>query len=80
MLSGAVGSDDNGTYIEISVYAYLMGKTFTYTIDGNESGSYHIRSYYEFSKTLGNDKLVTLVERFAKYCESAEAYKASFGN
>ena len=70
-----VGSDGNGTYIEISVYAYLMGKTIEYRIDGASVGSYHLNSYYEFSKTLGNDKLVSLVERFAKYCESADDYR-----
>lgn len=77
-LEGRSGSDADGTYIELSVYAYLMGKTFEYEIDGgNGSGSYHISSYYEFAKTQDNEKLVTLVERFARYCESSEIYRLS---
>ena len=76
-LPATAGNDVNGTYVEISVYAYLMGKTVTYTVNGVESGSYHIRSYYEFAKTQDDAKLVTLVERFARYCESAENYRIS---
>ena len=76
-LPATAGNDVNGAYVEISVYAYLMGKTVTYTVNGVESGSYHIRSYYEFAKTQDDAKLVTLVERFARYCESAENYRIS---
>jgi hypothetical protein len=76
-LPATSGNDTNGTYVEISVYAYLMGKTVTYTLDGVTAGSYHIRSYYEFAKTQNDIKLVTLVERFARYCESAENYRIS---
>ena len=69
-------TDTNGEYIEMDVYAYAMCDTVIYYIDGVESGSYHINSYYEYAKTLDDAELVNLVERFAKYCESAKAYKA----
>ena len=70
-------TDADGKYIEMDVYAYLMSGTITYTIGGEAGGSYHIRSYYEFAKTQNDIKLVTLVERFARYCESAENYRIS---
>lgn len=70
-------TDKDGTYIEMDVYAYAMCETVTYTIDGVESGSYHINSYYEWSKTQDDTKLVKLVERFWRYCQSARIYKNS---
>lgn len=80
-LKTVVGTDDNGTYIEMDVYAYAMGETITYTIDGVESGSYHINCYYTFVTTdeeyKDNAELINLVARFAKYCESAAAYRNS---
>ena len=75
-----VTDGDGKTYVEMDVYAYAMCDTVTYCIDGVESGSYHINSYYEYAKTLNDSELVNLVERFAKYCESAKAYKASATN
>lgn len=75
-LDTLAGTDSNGSYIDIDSYAYAMCGTITYYIDGVLSGSYHVNSYYEFAKTQNNPGLVTLVERFAKYCESAEAYRA----
>ena len=74
-LATVTGADADGKYIEMDVYAYLMSGTITYTVNGEAGGSYHIRSYYEYSKTLSDAKLVTLVERFASYCESAKAYR-----
>ena len=74
-LATEVGADADGKYIEMDVYAYLMSGTITYTVNGEAGGSYHVRSYYEYAKTLGDAKLVTLVERFASYCESAKAYR-----
>lgn len=80
-LEGSVGADSDGCYIELSVYAYLMSKTVTYMIEGNECGSYHIAGYYDFVTTdeslADNEELISLVERFAKYCESAEDYRVS---
>ena len=70
------GRDANGRYLEISLYAYQMAQTVEYTVNG-ESDTCDIKCYYEWSKTQNNEKLVTLVERFAKYCESALAYHGS---
>ena len=73
------GSDANGMYLEMDVYAYAMCETITYKIDDVESESYHINSYYKFITTdeeyKNNAELINLVERFAKYCESAKAYR-----
>ena len=68
---------DDGKYIYIEVYAYVLSKTITYSIDGEQAGSFDMKCYYEYVKTLGNDNLTALVERFARYCESAESYRLS---
>ena len=65
----------DGTYIDIDVYAYALCETVTYTIDGVESGSFHIGAYYEWSKTQNDENLVNLVARFWKYLQSARAYR-----
>jgi hypothetical protein len=74
-------SDENGTYVEMDVYAYAVCETITYTINGIEAGSYHINSYYTFVTTdeayKNNADLINLVARFAKYCESAADYRDS---
>ena len=67
----------DGTYIDIDVYAYALCETVTYTIDGVESGNFHIGAYYEWSKTQNNENLVNLVARFWKYLQSARAYRDS---
>ena len=65
----------DGKYIDIDVYAYALCETVTYTVDGVESGSFHIGAYYEWSKTQNNEALVNLVARFWKYLQSARAYR-----
>ena len=50
--------------------------------DGDEvSGSYNVFTYYAWAAEDGNTssspELVTLVERFIKYCQSADAYRLS---
>jgi hypothetical protein len=72
----------DGTYIDIKVYAYALCETVTYTIDGAESGSYHINAYLTYvsgSEYTGSDKaeLVRLTESFWLYCQSARAYRNS---
>ncbi len=67
------GSDKNGRYLEINLYAYRMAETVEYTVAG-ATDSCHISCYYEWAKEQNDDALVLLVERFAKYCESAAAY------
>ncbi len=75
------GEDENGKYLQMDVYAYAMGETISYTINDVESGSYHINCYYTFVTTddahKNNAELINLVARFAKYCESAAAYRDS---
>jgi len=68
------GSDANGKYVEVKLYAYELAETVDYTVNG-ESDSCHIRCYYEWANTENNDNLVNLVLRFAKYCESAADYR-----
>ena len=65
----------DGKYIDIDVYAYALCETVTYTVEGVESGSFHINTYYEWSKTQNNENLVNLVARFWKYLQSARAYR-----
>ncbi len=69
-----VYNEEDG-YIDTDVYAYQLCETITYTADGENFGSYHINIYYEYAKSLKDDKLVTLVERFWKYLQSARAYR-----
>jgi hypothetical protein len=80
-LKTTVGCDENGTYLEMDVYAYAMCETITYTVNGKDAGSYHINSYYTFVTTdeayINNAELINLVERFAKYCESSADYRDS---
>jgi len=78
-VSAEEGSDANGKYVEVKLYAYELSETVDYTVNG-ESDSCHIQCYYEWAKTENNDNLVKLVERFAKYCESAAAYRESVIN
>ena len=72
----SVGCDDNGAYIDVKLYAYKMCEEITYSIGGEEIGSYHINSYYEFAKTKNDKSLVDVVRSFWIYCQSARRYKA----
>ena len=74
----SVGCDDNGAYIDVKLYAYKMCEEITYSIGGEEIGSYHINSYYEFAKTKNDKSLVDVVRSFWIYCQSARRYKAAF--
>ena len=76
-----VSSD--GSYVDIDVYAYALAETVSYTVNGAEGGSYHVRSYYEYvsgtgaNSYNGTDKaeLTALTTSFWKYLQSARAYK-----
>ena len=72
------GVVDGKTYttIDISVYAYRMCETVTYYINGVETGTYHINSYYAFAQNDAN--LKAIVEAFWSYCQSARAYKLAY--
>ena len=72
-----IGSDDDGQYVKIDVYAYAMCETIECYYGGEKVGSYHIASYHEWAKTQNDSTLLTLVERFWKYCQSARDYKES---
>ena len=72
-----LGTDTNGAYIEIDVYAYAMAETVTYTVNGEAGGSYHIASYYAYAETGADAALVALVGRMWRYFQSARAYRTS---
>ena len=67
-LNTVSGTDANGTYVELDVYAYALCETITY---GN-GGSYHISSFVNGADGTSYE---TLVKCFVKYVESAAAYR-----
>jgi hypothetical protein len=69
------GTDTNGAYIEIDVYAYAMCETVTYTVRGEVGGSYHIASYYAYAAEGGDARLIALVDRMWSYFQSAREYR-----
>ncbi len=71
------GTDTNGRYIEIDVYAYAMCETVTYTTNGSEGGSYHIASYYAYAAAGTDASLTALVDRMWAYFQSARDYRKS---
>ncbi len=80
VLEGFSGSDGYGTYASVKMYAYQMIGDISYTVTGTDyAGTYNALAYYEWAceNESANTKLIALVERFAKYCESAKAYKTS---
>ena len=64
------GTDENGAYVELDVYAYALAGTITY----GEGGSYHISNYLEKSAGADHENLVAC---FIKYVESAADYRLS---
>ncbi len=71
-------TEGDRTYIKVTMYAYAMAETVTYSIEGTDiSGEYNIRAYYDYSVDYGDSGLVTLIERLWKYSESAKAYYES---
>ena len=75
LLDYTTGEDSEGRYVSISLFAHNVYDGISYTVDG-ENGYYHIASYYDFAKAEGNAKLVTVVERFIKYCKAAKTYRS----
>ena len=67
-LNTVSGTDANGAYVELDVYAYALSETITY---GN-GGSYHVSSFTEGAEGTSYE---TLVKAFVKYTESAAAYR-----
>ena len=75
VLNYTSGEDSEGRYVSISLFAYQMYSGISYTV-GGESGYYHVSSYYEFAKSEGDATLVSVVERFMKYCKAASVYRS----
>ncbi len=67
-LNTVSGTDANGTYVELDVYAYVLSETITY----GDGGSYHISDF--LNKSAGADH-ENLVACFIKYTESAANYR-----
>ena len=82
VLETVSGSDTNGNYVEVIMYAYRMCDdiSYTVTIDGTTyTESYNIYSYYSYVKSeyADNTALHAIVEQLAAYARSAAEYKAS---
>ncbi|MBQ3015446.1 MAG: glycoside hydrolase N-terminal domain-containing protein [Clostridia bacterium] len=80
-LTYKTGSDAFGNYVEISLYAYAMTETFTYTVAGTDLyGEYNLASYCAFVKDkysgADRDNLLDLCQKFYIYCQSAGEYRA----
>ena len=69
-LSTVSGTDENGAYVELNVYAYALAETITY----GEGGSYHISDFLKKSAGADHENLVAC---FIKYVESAADYRLS---
>lgn len=76
-LATEMGTDGDRVYIDIDVYAYRMCETITYTVNGTEAGSFHIRCYYEWTLGQSDDALTNVVARFWRYTQSARDYRNS---
>ncbi len=61
------GTDSNGTYVELDVYAYVLDETITF----GEGGSYHISSFIKGAGEAERE----LASAFVKYVESAANYR-----
>ena len=73
-----VEADEDGKYVKLDVFAYKMCETVDCFYNGAKIGSYHIASYHEWAMGQNDTALVSLVERFWKYCQSARDYKNNF--
>ena len=69
-LNTVSGTDANGVYVELDVYAYAISEIITY----GDGGSYHVSSF--ISGAAGTN-YESLVKAFVKYTESAAAYRNS---
>ena len=74
--TATLGSDEEGDYLEIVMYAYMMLDDVTYAVKGTDvSESYNLYAYYNYAVTLNNANLVAIVEALMKYSASADAYR-----
>ncbi len=67
-LSVVKGSDENGAYVELNVYAFALCETITYT----GGGSYHISDFLKGAEGKDHE---AVAKAFVKYTESAKAYR-----
>ena len=76
------GTDENGDYLEITMYAYMMLDDVTYTVKGTGvTETYNLYSYHAYATSTGNVNLVAVVEALMNYSVSAKAYRdAVIGN
>ena len=74
-------ASEDGKYVEIVMYAYMMLDDVTFTVKSNGvTGTYNLYSYYEYAKTLNNANLTAVAEALMKYSVSAKAYRNSVIN
>ena len=70
------GTDDNGDYLEITMYAYMMLEDVTYTVIGTDTAeTYNLFAYYEYATKENDAELIAIVEALMKYSASAQAYR-----
>ena len=62
------GTDSEGTYLDLEVYAYALCETITY----GDSGSYHISDFLTGAAGTAHEDLVAC---FIRYTESAAKYR-----
>ena len=67
-LNTVSGTDANGTYVQLDVYAYVLSETITY----GDGGSYHISDFINGAAGTSHE---VLVKAFVKYTESAADYR-----
>ena len=71
-------ASDDGKYVEIVMYAYMMLDDVTFTVKSTgETGTYNLYSYYEYATEQNNANLVAVVEALMKYSVSAKNYRNS---
>ena len=74
-------ASEDGKYVEIVMYAYMMLDDVTFTVKTTgATGTYNLYSYYEYAKTLNNANLTAVVEALMKYAVSASNYRTSVIN
>ena len=78
-----VGSDADGRYVLLNLYAYQMCSDITYTVKGETSGAYSINNYYSYIvknkfKDEKKEALLDLVRKFYNYSQSSADYYISY--
>ncbi|MBQ8381150.1 MAG: prolyl oligopeptidase family serine peptidase, partial [Clostridia bacterium] len=74
-LSVSVGKDTVGKYINIPLGIAELSLPIICKRGESELGSYHIKSYCEWAKSINNSALERLVLRLSRYAESAKRYQ-----